>query len=57
MKKFFCTYKCLKCEHKWKVKIKNSEQTVTNCVKCGHKYVKWLNYEKLEKEIFSKEQL
>lgn len=39
-------YKCLKCEHLWEEKLKGP----TQCPKCGHVYVKWLNYEEMEKE-------
>ena len=34
------TFKCQKCEHQWKQK---SGQGI--CHKCGHLYVKWVNYE------------
>ena len=38
-------YLCLKCKHRWKEKLKGA----TQCPKCGHVYVKWLNYEEMEK--------
>lgn len=31
--------KCLKCDFEWM-----SYKAVTECPKCDHKYVKWLNY-------------
>ena len=40
-------YLCLNpnCLHRWKGK-----PGPTPCIKCGHDYVKWLNYEEMEKE-------
>ncbi len=33
-------YKCCKCHHKYE-----GEPGPTTCPKCGHIYVKWVNYE------------
>lgn len=44
-KEILAKYKCLKCGKKWKEKPKP-----TQCRKCGHDYVKWLNYEEMRKE-------
>lgn len=42
---------CLSCGHKW-----SQERANTCCVKCGHLYVKWVNYEqkvtKIKKEKY-----
>ncbi len=38
-------YYCLKCNHRYKDK-----PGPTQCPKCGHLYVKWLNYGELKKE-------
>ena len=35
-------FKCLKCGHGWKDK-----PGPTQCPKCGHLFVKWVNYEML----------
>jgi rubrerythrin len=37
-------YKCLKCGYKYL-----SEPGPTQCPKCGHLYVKWLNFEEMHK--------
>ncbi|MBA7681549.1 hypothetical protein ES703_89889 [subsurface metagenome] len=37
-------YRCLKCQHQWK-----ADPGPTPCPWCGHDYVKWLNYEEMEK--------
>ena len=37
-------YLCLKCQHYWEGK-----PGPVTCPKCGHDYVKWLNYEEMEK--------
>lgn len=34
-------YQCLKCEYKFRVERPGP----TDCLKCKHVYVKWLNYE------------
>jgi len=38
-------FKCLKCDYKWK-----DMTGPTQCPKCGHLYVKWVNYEQLAKK-------
>ena len=43
--KIIAIYKCLKCGVEW-----GSKPGPTQCPKCQHLYVKWLNYEKLRKE-------
>ena len=35
-------YKCLKCNHEYSHPVRT-----TKCPKCGHLYVKWLNYDEL----------
>ena len=35
-------YKCLKCEFEYEHPVHT-----TQCPKCGHLYVKWLNYDEL----------
>ena len=35
-------WKCLKCGYRWV-----SEPDTPVCPKCGHVYVKWLNYEEM----------
>jgi len=42
-------FKCLKCNYQWE-----SKPGPTDCLRCGHKYVKWLNYDEL-REIWNKE--
>jgi rubrerythrin len=48
-------YKCLKCQHEY-----SHPPRPTECPKCGHLYVKWLNYEEmfggrvLEEEYYEK---
>ena len=37
-------YKCLKCGFRYEI-----EPEVTQCSKCKHLYVKWLNYEEMHK--------
>jgi DNA-directed RNA polymerase subunit RPC12/RpoP len=47
-------YLCLKCEHKWSesagptafLKPGQEHPDPTQCPKCGHLYIKWLNYNK-----------
>jgi hypothetical protein len=34
-------FKCLKCEHEFLLE----KPEPTFCLKCGHLYVKWLNYD------------
>ncbi len=36
---------CLKCKYRWK-----SDPGPTQCPKCNHDYVKWVNYELMRKE-------
>ena len=38
-------HKCLKCNFYWE-----SEPGPTDCPMCGHKYVKWLNYEEMREK-------
>ena len=38
-------WKCLKCGYRWV-----SEPDTPVCPKCGHVYVKWLNYEEMRKK-------
>jgi len=38
-------FKCLKCGHQWKQRSGQSQ-----CPKCDHLYVKWLNYEEQRKK-------
>lgn len=40
-------YQCEKCKFKYEHK-----PYPTQCPKCGHLYVKWLNYEEMNKKIF-----
>lgn len=40
----FVIYKCLKCGYEWE-----QLPAPTQCPKCNHLYVKWLNYEQLRK--------
>lgn len=42
-------YKCLLCGYEFAM-----PHRPTPCLKCGHKYVKWLNYEKMKKNNFGK---
>lgn len=35
-------YKCLKCNHRYEHPVRQTE-----CPKCRHLYVKWLNYDEL----------
>ena len=35
-------YQCLRCFHKW-----TGLAGPVRCVKCGHLWVKWLNYEEM----------
>jgi len=35
-------YECLKCYHRWRKK-----PSPTVCKKCGHSYIKWLNYDEI----------
>ena len=42
-----CKYKCRKCNHEFK----NKEPGPTQCPKCGHLYVDWLNWEEILKKI------
>lgn len=37
-------FKCLKCGYEW-----DSNPGPTQCPKCGHLYVKWVNYEEMRK--------
>lgn len=37
-------FRCLSCGYKWE-----SEPGPTTCPKCGHFYVKWVNYEEWAK--------
>jgi len=37
-------YKCLKCGYEYEI-----EPEMTQCPKCRHLYVKWLNYEEMHK--------
>ncbi len=39
-------FQCLSCNCKWEDK-----PGPTECPKCSHLYVKWLNYEKMKKEL------
>ena len=41
-KKLIAKFKCLKCKHEY-----TGPTGPTECPKCGHLYVKWLNYNKL----------
>ena len=43
-------FKCLKCGYEYK-----DEPGPTVCRRCGHLYVKWLNYNEMERLLFSKE--
>jgi len=36
-------FQCLSCGYKW-----DSKPGPTQCPKCGHLYVKWLNYKEWE---------
>ena len=40
-------YLCLKCGHEYAHKPRPTE-----CPKCGHLYVKWLNYAEMNKKYF-----
>ena len=42
-------FKCLKCGYKWK-----QEPAMVTCPECGHKYIKWTNYENMHKKHFNK---
>jgi len=45
-------YKCIKCLYEWEEELKGP----TQCPKCGHLYVKWLNYEEMKKHNFKEEE-
>ena len=38
---------CLQCHYRWE-----GIHGPTQCPKCGHLYVKWLNYEEMKKRNF-----
>ena len=42
-------HRCLKCLYEWESK---HGPKYAICPKCGHLYVKWLNYEEMEKRGF-----
>jgi Zn finger protein HypA/HybF involved in hydrogenase expression len=42
-------FQCLKCKCKWE-----TQPGPTQCPKCGHLYVKWINYKSL-REIWNKQ--
>lgn len=35
-------YRCFRCDHEW-----TGNAGPVECPKCGHHYVKWLNYEQM----------
>ena len=37
-------YQCQKCEHKWE----EANPGPTECPKCGHLYVDWLNFQEMK---------
>jgi len=43
-------FKCLECDCHWQ-----SYPGPTQCPKCAHLYVKWINYEEMRKEWIKKE--
>jgi rubrerythrin len=45
MKTTLAKFKCIKCDFLWE-----SNPGPTQCPKCDHLYVKWLNYEQMRKE-------
>ena len=48
--KIIAKYRCLKCGLKWKEVLRGP----TQCPKCNHLYIKWLNYGELYQTIFKK---
>lgn len=44
-------FECIKCKYLWEA---NPGPTV--CVRCGHSYVRWLNYDEL-RDIWNKERI
>jgi len=43
--KYIAEYQCLKCNHKYQ-----NSPGPTQCPKCSHLFVKWINYEELRKQ-------
>ncbi len=43
-------FKCQKCDHTWEEEHKG----MTQCPRCNHLYVDWLNYEEMRTRILSK---
>lgn len=43
-------YRCLRCGHEWNgAPGPGTADDPTQCPKCGHLYVSWLNYKEWEK--------
>ena len=43
-------YKCLKCGHHYE-----DDPGPTQCKKCNHLYVKWINYEEMYQQYFKED--
>lgn len=43
--RWIAKYRCLKCGFEW-----SEPAGPTQCPKCGHLYVRWLNYERLRRQ-------
>ena len=49
---FDSKYKCTLCGFKWW----EGHRGPTVCLRCGHEYVIWLNYKKLRRKYFKKDE-
>lgn len=46
MKKLLAKFRCLKCGYEWE-----DIQGPTQCPKCNHLWVKWVNYKYMKKKL------